>query len=122
MLKILGMSARIMIVVATAAHSADLPSGDYEGRGDGSIVSMRVAGAQISISTVAVGSCSGAADGVYRQLSDGTWLAAFSDGNGYCEARISKKTGDTFSLQPDDCGYFHGHSCGFYSDSLQLQN
>jgi hypothetical protein len=94
-------------------------AGDYEGRGDGGSLSMRLDNAQTpgryyaSLEIVGEGGCSGELSAQGTALGDRMTLTQrVPDSADICRVNLTR-SGQTISIRERGCTYFHGMSCGF---------
>lgn len=107
------ISAALMVFgLAQVASAESIPSGKYQGFGDGAEMIMTVEGEKLRLSIAAQG-CVGMAEGLHSAKDDKTWVALMTDGTEACEIGITDG-GDHYLVdEGPGCSYFHGASCGF---------
>jgi hypothetical protein len=104
---------------AGARGASDSWAGDYEGRGDGGALSMRLDNAQTagryyaSLEIVGEGGCSGelSAQGT-ASGNRMTLTQRVPDSADICRVDLTR-SGQSISIKESGCAYFHGMSCGF---------
>ena len=112
-------SAALLAVTVTSAQAQDLPQGEYTGRGDGTTMSMSVAGGHAKI-TVSGQGCVGAGEGPISTITDDHWRITMME-YGECLVDVkSVKSGYELDPQPGgQCWQYSGQACGFWGQVSQ---
>lgn len=109
--------AGAIFAASTVAGIADpIPNGDYSGHGDGTNISMRIAGLNARIITTAPG-CSGAGEGEIMEIAEGRYQIKLTQ-HGQCTVDVTE-TEQGYLLEPQynaKCGAYSGQACGLYGN------
>lgn len=108
------ISAAAVVVSVGSALAQDLPQGEYSGRGDGTTMSMSVAGGHAKV-TVSGQGCVGAGDGPVSTVGKDHWLITMTE-YGECLVDV-KSTKSGYELDPQQggqCWQYTGQACGFW--------